>query len=1213
MFRKVAIIGLLVMAAATARASLPETPRLRQITVGDGLPSNAVHALAGDRSGYLWIGTGDGLARYDGVEFRIWRREDGLPANDVLALHVDASDRLWVATTSGLVVLDREHGRFQRVDGAGPGTAGDGIIWSVAGTGDGAVWFGTGGSGLVRIDPDGQVRRFMPDPDDPRSLPSASVPLLATTDDGTLWAGTRGGLARWTGDGFETVPGLPADPILLWLAPGDEGQLWVGLPQGAGVVGRDGRFSHALPWQEGGRSGRIYSVLLRDSGGQYWLESFGGLAMGRGGQADVVGTYSELRQGRIKPAWSAAHEDHEGGLWLGSGDAGLWYLAPNWRQFSVLLHNPEDPRTPANIDVTAVAPAADGGIWMVGNSGALDLLDPASGHVEHVYSDTEDYVPEVVLEDDAGNVWIGFHGGLARYERTGGDMRMWYADHPSDPAPAGRAVALVQAAEGLVWAVSSYGGLQARDRDGRVRESIVPGEGRGLESGRYISHAGRAPDGALWVAGEPGLLMWNSGTRELEPVPGAPAGEVGLFAVEGHRRVWTAGPGAIESFLWDGVRLRPETRLGTGDGVPMVDFVGMNVDADGVVWLTSARGLVRADPQRRMVNVFGVSQGLPAQDITTPPVARRFDGRMHMSTGAGLVIFDPATVRPDAGAPSLSIKTIEVRGRDGVRQLDPANPLRLGWRDHEMRVHARLAGFNSARHSRYRFLLHGYDTGWVETDAAGVRVFPALSPGQYRLEVAGRSPLTAWSEPTIFNFEVAAPWWATGWARSAYVVAALLLGGWIVVAIRRRMRERLAMQRVRQERELARQASEAKTRFLATLGHEVRTPMTGVLGMTELLLNTSLDERQRRYTDSIRRAGDHLMRLVNDALDLARIEAGRLALDPRPFDLRVIVDDVGDLMGPLARQRGLAYRVDVQPEVPPGLLGDPVRIRQILLNLVGNAIKFTERGEVSLAVRPLSPAGVCVEVADTGPGLNEEQKSRLFRRFEQADGARTASRYGGSGLGLAICQELAAEMGGRILVESAPGKGARFSVELPLVAAPLPERVAAPEQAPPGQGARVLLVEDDPTVAEVITGLLAGQGCTPTRVGHGLAALAEAQRGGFDLALLDLDLPGIDGIALAMQLRAQGWDRPLVALTARADAAAEPLARQAGFDAFLRKPVSGEALAQAIAGVLEGAGALPLCSRVERRVKADGSDGEKAAGGVACAGTVGDVDGARDR
>src|SRR5690606_16129378 len=163
---------------------------------------------------------------------------------------------------------------------------------------------------------------------------------------------------------------------------------------------------------------------------------------------------------------------------------------------------------------------------------------------------------------------------------------------------------------------------------------------------------------------------------------------------------------ALESFTWDGARLRPEMQLGVADGGPLVEFAGMAVDADGVVWLTSARGLVRADPPPRMVNVFGVMQGLPAQDITTAPVPVRVGDPLHMSTSAGLVIFDPATCKPTGTPPRRAIKPIEVRARDGVRQLDPATPLRLGGRDHEMRVHARLAGFTSARHSRYRFLLH---------------------------------------------------------------------------------------------------------------------------------------------------------------------------------------------------------------------------------------------------------------------------------------------------------------------------------------------------------------------------------------------------------------------------------------------------------------------------------------------------------------------------
>ncbi|MGY0560920.1 ATP-binding protein [Luteimonas sp. A277] len=1177
MLRKVAIIGLLVMALApgSGSASPAGNPRLRQLTVADGLPSNGVRALAEDHSGHLWIGTGDGLARYDGVSFRVWRKEDGLPDNEISGLYVDARSRLWVATSGGLAVLDRARNDFRHYTSDSVPELESDIIWSVTGTPDGAIWFGTATSGLYRLDPGGGVRRFLPDADDPRSLPSAGVPILVTDDDGTLWVGTRDGLVRWTGLDFEAVPGVPPGATLLGVTPAADGRVWVGLPQGLGVLEPGGGLSGAPPWSEHVATGRLYQMLLHDRSGMYWIDASGGLAVAGDSWISPVRTYSDLHQGAVTPDWSTAYEDHEGGLWLGSVDSGLWYLPPTWRQFQVLLHGEDDaPQSLANVDVTAVAPSADGSMWLVGNSGVLERLDPATGAVERVFHAEGDYVPDRLLEDDAGNVWLCFHGGLARYEPGTGLMRLWQADDALDPAPSDECQAVVQATGGLMWNVSAYHGLQARDRDGTLQETVLPGDGRGLAPGLRLEHAERAPDGGLWVSGEQGLLMWNSGTRGFEPVPGAPDRSTGAFTLQGRGRVWLTRSGVLESYRWDGAKLVLESRLGPEDGMPDLAFGGLTVDVEGVVWLSSARGLVRVEPERRMVHVFGVSHGLPAQDMTTAPVPGPADGRIHFATGAGLVIFDPDQVRPDDTMPDLAIKAIEVRGRDGVRQLELDQPLRLGYRDHEMRVHARVAGFNSARYNRYRFFLHGYDSGWVEAGAAGERVFPALDPGRYRLEVMGRTPLSPWSEPTSFMLEVAAPWWWTRQARGAYVIAALLLGGWAVHTVRLRVRRRMAWQRTKHEHELARQASDAKTRFLATLGHEVRTPMTGVLGMSELLLKTRLDTRQRGYTEAIHRAGGHLMRLVNDALDLARIEAGRLELDLQPFNPRALVEEVGALMAPLARQRGLDYRALVAADVPPGLLGDEVRIRQILLNLVGNAIKFTEVGRVELAMQSAEAGGVRFTVSDTGPGLNEEQRKRLFQRFEQAEGAHTASRYGGSGLGLAISQELAAEMGGEITVDSTPGTGSSFVVTLPLPTAEAPPP-ACVDQAPPLQvpaaGVRVLLVEDDPTVAEVISALLAAHGYVPTHVAHGLAALTEVRRQDYALALLDLDLPGIDGIALARQLRAQGWRGPLVAITARADGAVEQVVHEAGFDAFLRKPVSGAVLAARIGKVLDQA------------------------------------------
>src|SRR5690606_35026204 len=439
--------------------------------------------------------------------------------------------------------------------------------------------------------------------------------------------------------------------------------------------------------------------------------------------------------------------------------------------------------------------------------------------------------------------------------------------------------------------------------------------------------------------------------------------------------------------------------------------------------------------------------------------------------------------------------------------------------------------------------------------------------GHYMLDVQARTADRDWSPVQSLRLTVEPPWWQAPWAVALTAAAGALLLLWVVHLYRARLKRRHAWQLNEEKRQLAEQASLAKTRFLATLGHEVRTPMTGVLGMSELLLGTGLDARQRGYADAIRRAGEHLMRLVNDALDLARIEAGKLDLVVQPFDLPALLDEVGGLVEPMARQRGLQFLCHVDAGTPRWLLGDAGRVRQILLNLLGNAVKFTESGSVSMQAAPIATGGVRLVVSDTGPGLNAEQQAHLFRRFEQAEGARTAARYGGSGLGLAICQELAVAMGGRIELDSTPGQGTDFTVDLPL-----PAVVAPPAtQARPGEGRprdaralRLLLVEDDATVAEVVAGLLRALGHEVVHVPHGLAALGELAGATYDLAVLDLDLPGITGLELARQLRAGGFRAPLLAVTARADAEAEPLAREAGFDGFLRKPVTGAMLAAAL-------------------------------------------------
>jgi signal transduction histidine kinase/sugar lactone lactonase YvrE len=1173
-----AIAGLFALLAlaslAPAHAGLPETPQPQQLTVADGLPSNRINGIAEDQFGYLWIATSDGLARYDGLGFRVWRVGEGLRDNFVWTVHVDARNRVWVGTSrSGLAMLDVDRRHVRYFDRASDPRIGSDEVWTITSTADGALWFGTADGGLHRRAPDGGITRFMPVPGNPRSLPDASVGQLAVAPDGTLWVGTKNGVARWTGRDFQRLsPDAALSQATNSISFEPDGTLWVGTPRGVSALHRDGGRDLA-PWPGYGK--RVYGLLLRDRAGNRWLDIADGLGRDAEGEVRNVPLYSLYAHGMIRPSWSGAYEDSEGGLWFASSDSGLWYLQPDWMRFSVLSRRVDDPSSPANAYVRGIAPARGGSMWLVGSGGVLELLDPESGAVEHVVEDIGDgYMPMAVHEDRNGRVWVSYFDGLARYDPASGVLDRWRAGEGADAALPGDRSFLAGTVDGALWIASEQNGAQLRDDEGRVLDTILPDGRRGLRTGESLRQVDIGADGALWLAGTQGLLTWNEGNRRFEPVPGAPAGGLYGFDVDPDGNVWLAGFGSLLQARWDGAALRVVNRYGQADGLPPLAPSGLTVDGAGIVWLTSMRGLVRFDPGHRTARTYGVRDGLPSQEFGERPVPRPEDGRIAAPTPEGLVLFDPAVVRPVATAPQLVIESLSVRRGETIVELPTRTRFVLQHGDRDLRIVARLLSFANARSHRYRFRLSPFEPDWIESSAGGERLFSQLEPGDYTLRVQARTADNAWSRARVLQFRVAPPWWRTPPALAGFLALAGLLLWWAAATYRARLRQRSDWQLALHKRSLAEQASEAKTRFLATLGHEVRTPMTGVLGMSELLLGTPLDARQRGYAESIRGAGNHLLRLVNDALDLARIESGRLELDPQPFDLRALVAEIVDLCAPLARQRGLRFVDRVDDDAPGALRGDALRIKQILLNLLGNAGKFTERGEIGLRVSALSPEGVRFAVHDTGPGLSAEQQARLFRRFEQADGARTAARYGGSGLGLAISQELAAAMGGRIRVESVPGQGACFQVDLPLAPARAPLEVAAAPAVPAAVARDLLLVEDDPTVAEVITGLLRAQGHRVVHAAHGLAALGEAAQARFDLALLDLDLPGLDGLALARALRAQGFTAPLLAVTARADADAEPLARAAGFDGFLRKPLTGAMLAGAIEGlVTEPAGA----------------------------------------
>ncbi|MEG1680976.1 MAG: histidine kinase dimerization/phospho-acceptor domain-containing protein, partial [Stenotrophomonas sp.] len=505
--------------------------------------------------------------------------------------------------------------------------------------------------------------------------------------------------------------------------------------------------------------------------------------------------------------------------------------------------------------------------------------------------------------------------------------------------------------------------------EGHVLLQLKPGQAGVPEA--LIEDMQCGPGDQLWVATGAGLHAWQSQRGRFSPVPGGPAGRVSTFHVTDTGVAWIAGLGRMDRYLWDGQRMTLLDRVGIEQGFPMLAATGLLVDADGVAWAISARGLIRIDPANRSVRMYGVHDGLPGQEFRRRSLVQARTGQLAGGTPDGVVLFDPNRVKPSTRRPPLIIERVSVRRGDKERDITLESPLQILDGDRDLRIAARLLSFADSATNTYRFRLAGYDPDWVDVGASGDRVFSRLPPGRYQLEIQAATSDNVWSPVQTLAFRVQPPWARSPAGVMTFIVLAIVLilgGAWLY---QRRLRRRSEWQLARHKQELAEQASLAKTRFLATLGHEVRTPMTGVLGMSELLLATPLDERQRGYTQSIRRAGEHLLRLVNDALDLARIEAGRLELQNQPLELRQLLEDVRGMAEPLARRRGLAFEFDNAASPRTRLTGDVMRLRQILLNLLGNAIKFTSHGSVSLRVRLQEGGkGVRFEVSDTGPGIS---------------------------------------------------------------------------------------------------------------------------------------------------------------------------------------------------------------------------------------------------
>lgn len=1158
---------LLFLCAMTVWPQAPVTGQslFRLLDIKDGLPSLSVNAIAQDRTGYLWVGTKDGLARFDGGSFKVFRHIPGdpqsMPSNFVQTVHVDGNDRLWVGIEGfGVYRFDSAKETFKRLDlmPANPDTPVD--VWAIASDPRGSVWFGSFGQGLFRLKPDGRVSQYLPGSGEP-GLPDENVLSLAHDRKGQLWIATSSGIVQWKNERFQAFnnDGL-SSKVVISLMPDSDSSMWLGTQSGLDHALPDGRIERPA-WNQQLTDPRIMALLAEPDGAR-WFVARNGLNRLMDGN---------IQQSHAAEKFISAFQDGNGGFWFGS-ENGLYRQPSSWRSLKSYPGGSGADAGLRNKVVQNYHDLKDGSVLLVGKSGAIDRFWPDSGRVQAINSDASAKALQSlnsVVQDRAGSLWLGNHQGLIRFGPEGGPLRLWTMHSAEDPALLGPVMHLMQSTDSLIWAVFYGGGIQARDMDGRIVHAITPKSGHGL---RYPDPEQLfiGPDGRLWLAGGEGLLAWNERLKKFAAVRGAPNERVFSVYFSEPQTLWLGGLGRLDAYQWRAGALHRIRSVGGDQGLPAVEIIGINADSAGTLWLTSARGLMRYSPVQDRVRVFGINDGLVSQEFAALPPYIGIGDRALALSSAGLVGFSPRQMSIDSAPLRLVVERVSARRDEDTVQLDAGSVITLQPGDRDLTINALLLHFDDVSAHRYRSRLSGYDPDWVEMGATGRRVFSRLPDGNYRLELIAAGADGIWSEPVVLAINVLPPPWKTWWAFTLAVLVVLLAVWLMAHAYRRRLKRKYAQQLDSQQRELVLKGSEAKSQFLADLGHEIRTPMTGVLGMTELLLAGDLADKPKSQVVAIKKAGEHLLRLMNDALDLSKIEAGQFELDLQPFRLHTLLHEVQMLLQPLAEKQGLDLGIQIEPEVDRMYVGDCGRIRQILLNLGNNAVKFTAKGSVTLKAQRLWPKGVMLSVVDTGPGMSAEQQQKLFRRFVQADGVLTSRRFGGSGLGLAISRELALQMAGDIQLDSEPGRGSTFTVNLPLAFSTESLTAREPQNhaglgTPLAEGIAVLLVEDDETVVQVVSQLLAIHGIGVSPAKNALEALAQTAQHRYDIIFCDVDLPGMSGLELSRLWRSQGLQTPIVALTARTQGDAEALCLQAGMNAFLRKPVTGRQLQEAIA------------------------------------------------